>query len=125
MYKLIAISVTIILIMLVGSKYILEQQAFEENESILRTLDPQACASLGGEIQNVCMSGFLACVKSYSDFGKTCSSSSECDGRCVYLGDEDLRGQSNVFGQCEDSNNPCGCWTVVENGEILGTLCAD
>lgn len=61
------------------------------------------------------------------DAGKTCRDGDECQGRqCRYKGKErpDWEGRE-ATGKCLAYSDPCGCFTLVEDGKIMGTLCAD
>lgn len=86
--------------------------------------DAQLCSSQGGEVRRVCMLGRQMCVVPYPDAGKTCSDSSECGGRCLYDGDAVQPG-TPVTGYCQKDNDPCGCFSEVEDGKLGGGLCID
>lgn len=89
--------------------------------------DEQACRAEGGTWRPVCLMGTLACVIKYKDAGKTCRDGDECQGRqCRYEGKEapDMNGRE-ATGKCLAYSDPCGCFTLVEDGKIMGTLCAD
>jgi hypothetical protein len=89
--------------------------------------DEQSCRAEGGTWRPVCMMGTLACVIKYKDAGKTCRDGDECQGRqCRYEGKEtpNMDGRE-ATGKCLAYSDPCGCFTLVEDGKIMGTLCAD
>ena len=89
--------------------------------------DEQTCRVAGGTWRPVCMMGTLACVVRYADAGKTCRDGDECQGRqCRYEGKEKPDWEGRVAtGKCLAYSDPCGCFTLVEDGKIMGTLCAD
>lgn len=81
------------------------------------------CSELGGELSPVCMSGYKMCIIQYEDAGKSCISSSQCQGECrVY---EKKWDKLIAKGQCSSSNNPCGCWANVELGMVVHRVCHD
>ncbi len=89
--------------------------------------DEQSCRVAGGDWRPVCMMGTLACVVTFKDAGKTCRNGNECQSRqCRYEGKEtpNMSGQV-ATGKCHATSDPCGCFTLVEDGKIMGTLCAD
>ncbi len=87
------------------------------------TANPAACAKAGGEVRPVCMRGLPMCVVNFSDAGKACKSGSDCMGRC--LGDSSTPMNQPATGKCSATNDPCGCFQLVENGVAQPTLCAD
>lgn len=89
--------------------------------------DEQSCRVAGGTWRPVCMMGTLTCVVTFKDAGKTCRDGNECEGRqCRYEGKQtpDMTGKE-ASGKCLAQNDPCGCFTLVQDGKIMGTLCAD
>ncbi len=85
--------------------------------------EAQACAARGGNYQPVCLMGRPMCVLPHADAGRSCTDSSQCEGRCVAENGADPGKQ--VAGVCSRDNNPCGCFTLVQNGVSQPTLCAD
>jgi hypothetical protein len=84
-----------------------------------------ACAKAGGDWTPVCRMAQPACVRTFADAGKACAGGSECgSGRCV-AADETASPGVKTAGVCLPSDNPCGCFNLVENGASMGTLCAD
>lgn len=82
-----------------------------------------ACQAQKGDWRRVCMRGNYMCVTTFADAGKTCSSSSECGGRCLAEGSPDFG--AKVTGKCSVNNDPCGCFQTVEDGEAQPGLCVD
>lgn len=87
------------------------------------TPDPAACAAKGGQIQPVCLLGRPMCIHPYADAGKTCSTGSDCEGRCM-AGSTAKMGMK-ATGVCAASNQPCGCFAIIEDGVVQPTLCVD
>ena len=89
------------------------------------TADPAACAKAGGALQPVCRMQKPMCVITFSDAGKTCSDGSECgSGRCV-ASEASAPKPGPVTGICAPTNNPCGCYTRIEDGAAQATICVD
>jgi hypothetical protein len=85
----------------------------------------QSCSAAGGTWRRVCMMGTLACVIRLADAGKTCRGGNECLGRqCRYEGKQ-LPPGTKVTGKCMAQSDPCGCFTLVEDGKVQGGLCVD
>jgi len=80
----------------------------------------QSCKAQGGSWQPVCMLGSEYCVLSYADAGKSCTDSSQCQGKCLVVS-----AKIQPTGQCQLNNNPCGCFSSMENGQALPGLCID
>jgi hypothetical protein len=87
------------------------------------TANPDACAKAGGNIQPVCMMQKPMCVIRFRDAGKACSDSSECSGRCQT--EEQVQPMKAATGKCAATNEPCGCFQLVEKGVAGYPLCAD
>ena len=99
-----------------------------ERRKALKRIDVEACEAGGGEIRQVCMFGIPACVQIFSDGGKPCRDSSECEGLCSVRyweeGNAPKPGQPWV-GECEPDNDRCGCSFLVENGLAGQAFCSD
>lgn len=87
------------------------------------TAHPAACEAAGGSVRPVCLRGNPMCMVKFRDGGKACSSSSDCSGRC--LGDNSTPMGQKTTGKCALTNDPCGCFQLIENGVAQPTLCAD
>jgi hypothetical protein len=70
------------------------------------------------------MLGRPMCVIPYADAGKACTDGDQCQGDCRY-GDGKPPANGTVTGQCQRSNDPCGCFSTVEGGRITAALCVD
>lgn len=88
--------------------------------------DEQSCKAAGATWRRVCMMGNWACVISYTDAGKTCRDGDECQGKqCRHSGKPVADPTKEVTGKCVASSDPCGCFTLVEDGKIEAALCVD
>ena len=83
----------------------------------------EACTDIGGSYLPVCESGTRMCIKEFSDSGKLCVSSMQCEGECRLPWN--VNKGLFVMGQCQNNNNPCGCWSSVEFGIVLRGICRD
>lgn len=83
----------------------------------------EACATIGGNMGSVCLSGRKMCIVKYSDAGQPCISGAQCNGECRVP----MEKSNSIFalGRCSSSNNPCGCWANVEFGLAQRGICAD
>jgi len=90
----------------------------------LKKIDVAACEKSGGKIEGVGMFGIPSCVVYYADGGKPCKSESECEGMC--FSPDVLEEKTSVTGICERSEQDrFGCYSAVENGVVLYSICAD
>ena len=79
------------------------------------------CAAAGGTYQPVCLSGKLFCVLPFSDAGKLCQGSEDCEGQCL----GNFSSVDNTIGTCQSDNNPCGCFVFIERDEEPVGICID
>ncbi|MET0544855.1 MAG: hypothetical protein ABWZ40_00965, partial [Caulobacterales bacterium] len=80
----------------------------------------------GGGLQHVCLMGKIACVVTFADAGKACTDGSQCESkRCLveYSATDDPK--VAMKGVCKGTDNPCGCFTYMENGKPGPGLCVD
>ncbi|MBB35477.1 MAG: hypothetical protein CME88_04260 [Hirschia sp.] len=103
------------------------QKTFEElRAESLAKIDKEACAAKNGEIRQEGMLGLFRCTVAYSDGGKTCSDSSDCEGECRDADNTDHQAApGTVVGKCQPTDSPFGCFTRIEGGQTTGTLCVD
>jgi hypothetical protein len=86
------------------------------------------CARQRGEYRQVCIDQRYMCVLPFSDAGKVCKDSTECQGECridvVTVCDEagnckepalPKPGQA-ATGMCQADNDPCGSVIPIKNG---------
>lgn len=90
-------------------------------------LDAKACTDRGGNWRRVCMRGNWSCVMPYADAGKVCRDKKDCTGRCQYQGKGDAMPPAGTpaTGVCQRNSDPCGCFTEVRDGKVVGGLCVD
>lgn len=85
----------------------------------------EACRAAGGEWGPVGRLQAPACVLPYSDAGKVCRDSDDCQGECRYAGEETLEAGQAVTGQCQANSDRFGCFTRVEDGKADAAICID
>lgn len=103
----------------------------------------KACRAKGGRMEPVCRSRAVACVVRYSDAGKVCKNTSECQGGCyidfeVYCKDKYAKGQpcfadtggpprigDPATGHCRRDSIPCGTFWSVDGGKVVDAYDAD
>ncbi len=85
----------------------------------------KACLAKGGEYTKQGKLQMYRCVMQFSDAGKSCSDSAECQGSCLNSNRLIETNTSNVVGQCASTDSPFGCREIVENGVGKGFLCID
>lgn len=92
-----------------------------------RPLNPtEACAAKGGTYRRVCLMGDWTCVMPHKDAGKRCSDGDECESKqCRYVGASAPQPGQQATGECRRTSDPCGCFTLVEDGKAEPTLCVD
>lgn len=82
-----------------------------------------ACAAEGRIVERAGMMGAERCTKPYSDGGKPCADSTQCDGLCRAPSDKEMGDVS--LGVCQMNDNPFGCHAEIRNGIVEPTLCVD
>ncbi len=89
------------------------------------TANPDACAKAGGSLVPVCRMQRPMCLIHFSDAGKACSDGADCaSGRCR-AGDTSITPGKPATGICAKTNDPCGCYTRIEDGVAQPTICVD
>lgn len=83
------------------------------------------CLAKGGEYTKEGRLQAYRCVQQFSDAGKSCSDSSECQGKCTGSDTSIVAGTSNVTGTCAANDSPFGCRQTIEGGVAKGFLCVD
>ena len=84
----------------------------------------ETCRAKGGTFRPVCLMGLRACVMKYADGGKPCTGKAQCEGQCRLEGPPPMPG-ATATGACQRASDPCGCFTVVEDGKAQAALCVD
>lgn len=91
-------------------------------EEKLANINIKKCLNNGGSIRQAGILGYPTCITPYQDADKLCSSSSQCEGRCLAEDIGSLEG-----GKCEYDDSPFGCYVIIENatkGEYI-SICVD
>jgi hypothetical protein len=103
----------------------------KKNAELIDMAGQQACEGAGGEFLGGCPNAPQACVARYSDAGRQCTDSSQCDGLCLTEASEapfsfsDSKTPnfpaegSKVVGRCQTSSFHCGSIQQVESGKAL------
>ena len=72
-----------------------------------------------GRLQN------YRCIQQFSDAGKSCSDSVECQGSCTSSDITIEAGTSNITGTCAANSSRFGCRQIIQDGVAKGVLCVD
>lgn len=83
------------------------------------------CLAKGGTYSKQGRLQAYRCVTQFSDAGKACSDSSECQGSCLNSDTAITAGTTNVKGTCAATDSPFGCRQTIEGGVAKGFLCID
>ena len=83
------------------------------------------CLAKGGKYIKQGRSQMYRCLQQFSDGGKSCSDSSECQGSCTSSDTAIEAGTPNVTGTCAANDSPFGCRQIIEGGVAKGFLCVD
>jgi len=87
----------------------------------------QICVNSGGTLQARGKSGRVTCVHPYADAGRSCTSSADCQGRC--LADRGPDGLPTLGaqtpGHCQADDRLYGCYAQVEGGKARAAICVD
>ena len=85
----------------------------------------KACTAKGGAFSQQGMLGCYQCVVSYSDAGKACQDSSDCQGKCKNTGEFVDANAKTQSGQCASDSSPFGCYQTIEEGVAQPAICVD
>ena len=85
----------------------------------------QACTAKGGAFSQQGMLGCYQCVVTYSDTGKACQDSSDCQGQCKNTGEFVEANTKIQSGQCASDSSPFGCYQTIEAGVAQPAICVD
>ena len=92
----------------------------------LTSQEKAACVAAGGIVERAGLAGIERCTRIYSDAGKPCKGSDECEGQCRAGPDTEAIGHKRLAtGICQATDNPFGCFANVENGTLGPMLCVD
>ena len=95
------------------------------NPHVANDSETADCVAGGGEMLPSGMRQRPLCVTPYSDGGKTCTDSTDCEGLCTTDDDRWPRGADIKGPVCEFTDSPFGCRSEVENGVADFALCID
>lgn len=76
---------------------------------------PVQCLVKGDKWQKAGLAGAYMCIHTYSDGGKACKSSEECEGDCFVP----FGGESADQDQCEYNDSPFICHSKIEDCRIV------
>jgi hypothetical protein len=85
----------------------------------------QACTAKDGAFLQQGRLGCYQCVVTYTDAGKACQDSTDCQGKCKNTGEfiaADVKTQS---GQCASDSSLFGCYQTIEKGVAQPAICVD
>ena len=85
----------------------------------------QACMAKGGAFLQQGRLGCYQCVVNYSDAGKACQDSTDCQGKCKNTGEFIESGTKNHSGQCASDSSGFGCYQTIEKGVAQPAICVD
>ncbi len=85
----------------------------------------KACTAKGGTFSQQGMLGCYQCVVTYSDAGKACQDSSDCQGKCKNTGEFVDANAKTQSGQCASDSSPFGCYQTIEEGVAQPAICVD
>ena len=85
----------------------------------------QACTAKGGAFSQQGMLGCYQCVVTYTDAGKACQDSSDCQGKCKNTGEFLDASTKNQSGQCASDSSPFSCYQTIEEGVTQPAICVD
>ena len=85
----------------------------------------QACTAKGGVFSQQGRLGCYQCVVTYSDAGKACQDSTDCQGECKNTGEFVDANAKTQSGQCASDSSPFGCYQTIEAGVTQPAICVD
>lgn len=85
----------------------------------------QACTAKGGAFSQQGRLGCYQCVVNYTDAGKACQDSTDCQGKCKNTGEFIKSGTKNQSGQCASDSSGFGCYQTIEKGVAQPAICVD
>lgn len=90
--------------------------------------DRAACEQSGGTVQRRGRIGMEQCVHRFADAGKTCTDTSQCEGKCVASAgavSPDKPAAGPITGQCQADDKLYGCYAEVVGGKAPAAICVD
>ncbi|MBT2187685.1 hypothetical protein [Sphingobium nicotianae] len=90
------------------------------------TPETVSCARTGGFLAQRGRRGNLMCVHPFVDAGKSCSSKSDCKGRCIAKTDGPLpEAGASAAGMCQADDRLFGCFAEIDKGKVKSSMCID
>lgn len=90
----------------------------------LSRAEAEACVQGGGTVQRDGVLQYERCTKRFTDAGKECRDSSDCEGRCL-AENPMVKSGAMATGSCEIDDSPFGCWAEIEGGVVVRSMCVD
>lgn len=123
MRPLLLISIALFLAGCMSTKT-MDEEVEEMRRKALSDLDVYECIMQGKAVAAVGMFGTPSCIEIYSDGGKTCTESSECQGECTSR--DVLDEGTKTSGTCQGSGvDGFGCYNIIKNGVAGPAICYD
>jgi len=85
----------------------------------------QACTAKGGAFLQQGRLGCYQCVVTYTDAGKACQDSTDCQGKCKNTGEFIAANVKTQSGQCASDSSGFGCYQTIEKGVAQPAICVD
>lgn len=85
----------------------------------------QACTAKGGAFLQQGRLGCYQCVVTYTDAGKACQDSTDCQGKCKNTGEFIAANVKTQSGQCASDSSLFGCYQTIEKGVAQPAICVD
>ncbi len=87
----------------------------------------RSCAASGGFLDARGRRQTLMCVHRFSDAGKSCTTKSDCSGKCLAEPDENglPAPGTAASGRCQADNRLFGCHAEIVDGKARPGLCID
>jgi hypothetical protein len=102
----------------------MDQEVEAMRKKALREMDVYGCLMQGKVVAAVGMFGTPSCIGIYSDGGKICNDSSECQGACTSA--DVIKEGTKTTGFCRRSEiDGFGCFNVITNGVAEHAICQD
>lgn len=87
-------------------------------------VDATQCKAQGGEVRGVGIFATPACVVPFSDGGRECKDSEECQGMCKAAPNVNIGAKGS--GTCQaDTHDIYGCYNEIKAGVVVAGMCFD
>lgn len=87
----------------------------------------RSCAAAGGFLETRGRRQTLMCVHRFTDAGKSCTTKSDCSGKCLAASGEDglPAAGTAATGRCQPDDRLFGCHAEIVGGKARPALCID